>query len=63
MLVICVFGIGRDGVKLMYEKFFGGSKKEKEKEKKREEGEEGKLPPLDCQVLKLPRRFSNGCHS
>ena len=35
MLAICVFGIGRDGVKLIWEKLFG-SKKEKEKKEKKE---------------------------
>lgn len=35
MLAICVFGIGRDGVKLIWEKLFG-SKKEKEKKDKKE---------------------------
>ena len=39
MLAICVFGIGRDGLKLIYEKFFGSSKKEKEKNEKKEKKE------------------------
>ena len=34
MLAICVFGIGSDGVKLIWEKVFG--KKEKEKKEKKE---------------------------
>ena len=35
LLAICVFGIGSDGVKLVWEKFFG-TKKDKEKKEKKE---------------------------
>lgn len=60
MLVICVFGIGRDGVKLMYEKFFGGSKKEKEKEKKEKKEKKASSPHLIAKFSSFPGDFPMG---
>lgn len=34
MLVICLLGVGSDGIKLIWEKFFG--KKEKDKKEKKD---------------------------
>ena len=52
LLAICVFGIGSDGVKLVWEKFFG-TKKDKEKKEKKEK----KADIFCCMVFPCPKNL------